>query len=162
MKTLVPQAIVTLKVTDVDGCVRYEEVTKNTVTYAGLSTLHRYCYGVDRPSGEGFNWMGLSEAVGDADPSYTNLAGELVQKGLRRRRVAVTLPSAGSAKYVTEISAMFTNETSDPVAVTMAALFDAEKGGSMAHLAKFIDPRTVYPNDTVTVSFSIEFDVKES
>lgn len=135
-----------------------DEVAGNIVTNAGRVAIHTYVYGTAGQrsgviSGTGLNYIALSNNATTPDPADTDFgANELTTNGLQRAQGTVTLPTGSN--NITTIANTFTYTGSSAQGVQKTALFDAITNGRMAHEIQF-QQRTLYQNDTLTVTFSI-------
>lgn len=129
-----------------------DEVVYNLVTNTGRVQLHTFCYGT-APRTNGFNYVALSNNATPPAATDAILAGELSGNGLTRVQGIVTLPTGtGNA---TTILGNFIYTGVSPQGVQKAALFDLASGGVMNHEIAFATPRTLIPNDSLVVSFSV-------
>lgn len=132
----------------------------NIVTDAGRRRIHTYLYGagVQRTGlGGGLNYVALSNDATTPAANDIVLAGEIVEgvatAGLGRALASVTLPTGSGTQ--TTIQKIFTyTGIPGPQGVQKTALFDAATLGTMAHEIQFA-PRTLFTNDTLTVTFAI-------
>lgn len=126
----------------------------NEITNAGRIRLHTFCYGTSSRA-NGLNYIGLSNDGTAPAASDTALTGELTGSGLDRAQGTVTLPTGAGNQ--TTVQHMFTFTAVGSQAVQKAALFDAAGppvAGVMAHEIQFTG-RTLFQNDTLTVTFTI-------
>lgn len=151
---------------DAHGLYLYKQVDEdeevdNLVTDAGRVTLHTFIYGSSAQRsaaslGTGMYWIGLSDDATAPAAGDTALTGELTALGLARADASsvgtITLPTGSGT--ITTISNQFTF-TGATQGVQKTALFDAANpGGNMAHEIQFTQ-RTLFTNDTLTLTFSI-------
>jgi hypothetical protein len=135
-----------------------EQEAYNLVTDAGLVRIHTYAYGSAGQRsglGGGFNYIGLTNNGTAPAAGDTTLAAEITNAGaagLGRALAAVTL-ATGSGN-VTTMQKVFTYTGGGSQSVQKTALFDASTSGTMAHEIQF-SARTLFTNDTLTVSYSI-------
>lgn len=135
-----------------------EEVTAyNLVTDAGRVAIHTYIYGTSAQRsaaslGTGLNFIAISSDGTAPAAGDTTLAGELSGNGLTRAQGTVTLPTGSGTTTTVQHVFTYTNVSSQTVQKT--ALFDAASVGKMAHEILF-SQRTLFQNDTLTVTFSI-------
>ncbi len=144
------------------GLYQYEDVGEpeeayNLVTDAGRVAIHTYIYGTTAQRsaatlGTGLNFIGISSDGTPAAAGDTTLAGELSGNGLTRAQATVTLPTGSGTTTTIQNVFTYTNVSSQTVQKT--ALFDAASSGKMAHEILF-SQRTLFQNDTLTVTFSI-------
>ncbi len=157
-----PKALVTVQHTSSAGVLLDEQHISNLVTNLGRVAFHTYLYGAGGQRsalGGGFNYIALS--TDSAAPNVTDsvLAGEIVEgvgtAGLGRALGTVTLPTGTGT--LTAIQKVFTyTGVPGPITVQKAALFDAASSGVLRHEVAFT-PRTLFTNETLTVTFSITF-----
>jgi hypothetical protein len=137
------------------GLFRYREETPeeilNEITNAGRIQLHEFCYGTASRS-NGLNYIGLSNDGTATAPGDTSLTSELSGNGLTRAQGTVT-PPTGSGNQTT-IQHVFTYTGGGSQAVQKTALFDLAAAGVMVHEILFTQ-RTLFTNDTLTVTFTI-------
>lgn len=137
-----------------------EQEACNIVTDAGRRRIHTYLYGAGGQRsglGGGLNYIALSNDATVPAQSDTVLAAEITNTvstaGLQRALGAVTLPTGSGTQ--TTIQKVFTfTGTPGPQGVQKTALFDDPTAGTMAHEIQF-SSRTLFTNDTLTVTFSI-------
>lgn len=131
-----------------------DEERLNEITDAGRIRLHTFCYGTAARS-NGLNYIGLTNDAVAPAPGDTVLTAELTGNGLERAQGTVTLP--GGSGNQTNISHLFIFTGPGSQTVQKTALFDAAgppPAGVMAHEIAFT-PRTLFTNDTLTVTFTI-------
>lgn len=152
-----PKARVTIR-HERAGVLLSEETRWNTVTDAGRRQIHTYIYGGGSQRlglGGGLNYIGLSNDAAVPGSGDTTLTGELTNlatPGLGRSQGTVTLPTGSGTSTVITNAFFYTGVSSQ--AVQKAAIFDAASGGVMAHEIQF-SPRTLFPDDTLTISYTI-------
>lgn len=132
-----------------------DEVAFNILTNTGRVQLHHQAYGTAALLTNGFNWIALTNDSGAPAAGDTTLASEINGGGLNLDRVqgVVTLPT-GSGN-VTTIANTFTYLGVPSQGIQKTALFTAAySGGVMNHEIAFT-PRTLFTNDTITVTFTI-------
>lgn len=137
-----------------------EQEAWNIVTNAGRVRIHTYLYGAggQRSSlGGGLNYIALSNDPAAPAQSDTTLAGEITNTtstaGLQRALATVTLPTGSGTQTVIQKIFTYTG-VPGPQGVQKTALFDDAVAGTMAHEIQFA-PRTLFTNDTLTVTFAI-------
>lgn len=126
-------------------------VAHNLVTNTGRVQLHVQGYGTTSLLTNGFNYIAVTNDSAAPAATDTVLASELVGNGLTRTQGSVTLAS-GSGNQTT-VSFTFTY-TGASQSVQKTALFTAASGGVMNHEIQFT-PRTLFTNDTLTITFTI-------
>jgi len=132
-----------------------EQESWNIVTDAGRRQIHTYIYGSAGQRsglGGGFNYIALSNDAAAPAAGDTTLASELTGNGLDRALGTVTLPTGSGTQTVVQKIFTYTGISSQGVQKT--ALFDLSSAGTMAHEIQF-SQRTLFTNDTLTVTFSI-------
>jgi len=132
-----------------------EQEAWNIITDAGRVRIHTYIYGSAGQRsglGGGFNYIALSDDAVAPLAADTVLTSELTTNGLQRALGTVTLHTGSGTQTV--IQKVFTYVGGSPQAVQKTALFDLSVVGVMAHEIQF-SQRTLFTNDTLTVSFSI-------
>jgi hypothetical protein len=132
-----------------------EQEAVNILTDAGRRRIHTYLYGSAGQRsglGGGFNYVAISDDVTAPAASDTILTSELSSNGLARALGIVTLPTGSGTQTV--VQKVFTYTGVPPQGVQKTALFDASISGTMTHEIQFT-ARTLFQNDTLTVSFSI-------
>lgn len=135
-----------------------EQESHNLILDGGRVAIHTYVYGTSAQrtaaglSGTGFNYIALTNDSGAPAAGDTTLTGELTTDGLGRAVGTVTLPT-GSGNQTT-VAKTFTYTGGTSQAVQKTALFDASSAGKMAHELTFTQ-RTLFPSDTLTVTFTI-------
>lgn len=137
-----------------------EQEAWNIVTNAGRVRVHTYLYGagVQRTGlGGGLNYIALSNDPAAPAQTDTVLAAEITNTpstaGLQRALATVTLPTGVGTQTVLQKIFTYTG-VPGPQGVQKTALFDDPTAGTMAHEIQFA-PRTLFTNDTLTVTFSI-------
>jgi len=137
-----------------------EQESSNIVTDAGRVRIHTYLYGAGGQRtglGTGLNYIALTNDSGAPDQADTVLAGEITNTpstaGLQRALATVTLPTGTGTQSVLQKIFTYTG-VPGPQQVQKTALFDDAAAGTMAHEIQF-SPRTLFTNDTLTVTFSI-------
>ena len=131
-----------------------DEEVLNQLTNAGRVCLHTFCYNTASRT-NGLNYIALSNDNGAPAAGDTALTGELTGNGLSRYQGSVTLP-VGAGNQTT-ISNVFTY-LGVSQGVQKTALFNLAgppPAGIMAHEIAFTQ-RTLFLNDTLSVSFSID------
>lgn len=132
-----------------------EQEAWNIVTDAGRRQIHTYIYGAGPQRaglGGGLNYIALSNDATAPAAGDTVLAAELTTNGLQRSLATVTLPTGSGTQTVLQKIFTYTGVSSQGVQKT--ALFDLVSVGVMAHEIQFAQ-RTLFQNDTLTVTFSI-------
>lgn len=137
-----------------------EDESKNIITDAGRVRVHTYLYGAGGQRsglGGGLNYIALTNDATAPAAGDTVLAGEITNTvataGLQRALGTVTLPTGSGTVTTVQKVFLFTG-TPGPQGVQKTALFDAASGGTMVHEIAFA-PRTLYTNDTLTVTFAV-------
>lgn len=137
-----------------------EQESHNIVTDAGRRRIHTYLYGAGSQRsglGGGLNYIALSNDPTAPGASDTVLAGEIEEgvstAGLGRQIATVTPPTGSGTQTVLQKIFTYTG-VPGPQGVQKTALFDASSVGTMAHEIQFA-PRTLFTNDTLTVTFAI-------
>jgi hypothetical protein len=137
-----------------------EQEASNIVTNAGRVRIHTYLYGAGgqrTPLGTGLNYIALTNDATAPAQTDTVLAGEITNTpataGLQRALATVTLPTGSGTQSVLQKIFTYTG-VPGPQTVQKTALFDDATVGTMAHEIQF-SPRTLFTNDTLTVTFSI-------
>ena len=137
-----------------------EQEASNIVTDAGRRQIHSYLYGAGSQRsnlGGGLSFIALSNDPTVPASGDTSLAGEIVggvaTAGLARSQATVTLPTGSGTQTVLQNVFTFTG-VPGPQGVQKTCLFDQSTGGVMAHEIQFA-ARTLFTNDTLTVTFSI-------
>jgi len=137
-----------------------EQEASNIVTNAGRVRIHTYLYGAGGQRtglGTGLNYIALTNDSAAPDQADTVLAGEITNTpstaGLQRALATVTLPTGTGTQTVLQKIFTYTG-VPGPQQVQKTALFDDATVGTMAHEIQF-SPRTLFTNDTLTVTFSI-------
>jgi len=137
-----------------------EQESHNIVTDAGRQRIHTYLYGSGSQRadlGGGLNYIALSNDATVPAASDVELAGEIQEDvgtaGLGRSLATVTLPTGSGTQTVLQKIFTYTG-VPGPQGVQKTALFDASVSGKMAHEIQFA-PRTLFTNDTLTVTFAI-------
>lgn len=134
----------------------HTQESKNIVTNLGRVTIHTYLYGSGSQRavlGTGFNFLALSNDATAPAAGDTSLVAELIGGGLSRVAATVSLPSGSGT--ITQLSNVFTYTGVGSQTVRKMALFDQASGGRMAHEILFPAPRTLLPNDVLTLDLSI-------
>lgn len=137
-----------------------EQEAHNIVTNAGRVQIHTYLYGAAGQRtglGGGLNYIALTNDSAAPAQTDTVLTGEITNTpstaGLQRALSTVTLPTGVGTQTVLQKIFTYTG-VPGPQAVQKTALFDDATVGVMAHEIQF-SPRTLFTNDTLTVTFSI-------
>lgn len=132
-----------------------DEVAFNILTNTGRVQLHHQAYATAALLTNGFNWIALSNDAGVPAAADATLAAEINGGGLGLDRVQGAVTLATGAGNVTTIANTFTYLGVPAQGIQKTALFTATNpGGVMNHEIAFT-PRTLFTNDTITVTFTI-------
>lgn len=131
------------------GNLLHEETVSNLITDVGRDFLHTQGYGLS-PTGNGLNFIALSNDAVTENAASTTLSNEIVTNGLTR---AAGTPAHTSGTNTTTVAHVFTCATA-PQSAQKAALFTAIAAGTMNHVLGFT-PRALLVGDTLSITFTI-------